>query len=190
MDARSAAGPAGSLPDRKRFTVAEVFAMQEAGVFDAGDFELIQGDLLVVAAKKNAHEQAKNGLAEALIRAAPASARVAIESSLFLTERDAPKPDLMVYPRTLAPEDVRGGDVLLLVEIAEESLAKDLGVKAALYAAHGVQEYWVIEAQSRRTHVHQGPLAEGAWRSIRIVEGAEPIAPAAFPELRLTLSRV
>ena len=60
---------------------------------------------------------------------------------------------------------VRGEDVLLTIEIAVTSLAYDRGVKAALYARHGVREYWVIEPIRRTAWVHTRPGPDG-WASV------------------------
>jgi Putative restriction endonuclease len=52
---------------------------------------------------------------------------------------------------------VRGSDALLVVEVAETSLAYDLKTKAMIYAAHGVPEYRVINASTLMTTVHTQP---------------------------------
>ena len=36
-------------------------------------------------------------------------------------------------------------DVLLLVEVADSSLACDRGIKLALHARHGVPEVWIVD---------------------------------------------
>ncbi|MBC7669737.1 MAG: hypothetical protein H7236_15110 [Gemmatimonadaceae bacterium] len=38
--------------------------------------------------------------------------------------------------------EVRGGDVLRLIEVADSSILHDLRVKAELDARHGVTDYW------------------------------------------------
>ncbi|WP_288581942.1 Uma2 family endonuclease, partial [uncultured Methylobacterium sp.] len=40
-------------------------------------------------------------------------------------------------------------------------LAYERGRKAALYARHGVREYWVIDAQERTASVHREPATAG-----------------------------
>jgi Uma2 family endonuclease len=47
-------------------------------------------------------------------------------------------PDILVHPAGIKTPDVRGVDALLVVEIADTSLAYDLQMKAQLYASHGV----------------------------------------------------
>ena len=62
-------------------------------------------------------------------------------------------------------------DVHLLIEIAASSLAYDRRIKPRIYARHGIKEYWVIDADERRTFVHRGPNGE-SWSSI-VEHGAQ-----------------
>jgi Uma2 family endonuclease len=171
MDARQAthASDTAREIERHRFNVDEVIAMQDAGVVAAGDYELLDGDLCVVAAKKNDHEIIKRKLAAWLIRHLPEQLCVAVEASLFLDAHNAPEPDIMIHADALLPEDVRGSDVLLLIEIADQSLTKDLGPKADLYGAHGVGEYWVIDAATRTTHLHKRSADQTGWHSVTAI---------------------
>ena len=178
MDARHATTgfDAPTLP-RHRFTVADVLAMQAAGVIRDGQVELLGGELVTMAAKKNDHEIIKNDLVAWLIRNLPHHLRVAVESTLYLDDANAPGPDILVYPRAIPPEEVRGSDVVLLVEVATESLRQDLGFKADLYARHGVSLYWVVDASLTQAHVHADPLpASGSWSRIAICGQAEQLA--------------
>ena len=59
---------------------------------------------------------------------------------------DAELRDFCVFKRSLAPSNVRGRDVELVVEIADTSLAYDRGLKVEIYTAYGVHEVWVIDA--------------------------------------------
>lgn len=178
MDARHATAglDAPTLP-RHRFTVADVHAMQAAGVIHDGQVELLGGELVTMAAKKNEHEIIKNDLVAWLIRNLPQHLRVAVESTLYLDGANAPEPDILVYPRAIPPEEVRGSDVVLLVEVATESLRQDLGFKADLYARHGVGLYWVVDASLMQAHVHADPLpASGSWSRIAIRAQGEQLA--------------
>jgi hypothetical protein len=86
-------------------------------------------------------------------------------------------PDLLVHPNAIATPDVRGSDALLVMEVAETSLAYDLKTKAMLYAAYGVPEYWVIIATTLMTTVHTQPsgnaYACGARDRARQAAGAD-----------------
>ena len=67
----------------------------------------------------------------------------------------------MIYPRGIKLEEVKGSDILLAIEVAVTSLGYDRGLKARLYAHHGVNELWVIDAE-RSVNVH--PFGSGLRR--------------------------
>jgi Uma2 family endonuclease len=61
--------------------------------------------------------------------------------------------------------------------------------KARLYARHGIREYWVIDANERRTFVHTGPTADG-WSSIVERGPDEALTTAALPGFALKLGDI
>jgi Uma2 family endonuclease len=75
-------------------------------------------------------------------------------------------------------------DVLLLVEVADGSLAYDRGPKLALYARHGVPEVWIIDVVGRAVEICREPGNEGYAERRRVAEGA----PALVPGLAIELS--
>ena len=161
---------AGEGYDRRAWTVDELRALAKAGLFDDSEpFELIEGELLAVNAKHNRHEIWKRSLNYLLFDALKRRFAIAVESTLFLDAISAPEPDIMVYPRGILPEDVRPTDVLLLVEVTDSSQARDLVLKAGLYARHRVPHYWVLDAENRRAIVHAVPI-EGRYSAVETHE--------------------
>jgi Uma2 family endonuclease len=79
-------------------------------------------------------------------------------------------PDILVHPAAIPRAKVRGGNALLVVEVADTSLRYDLSTKAPIYAAYGVREYWVINAVTLAMMVHRKP-------SGKIYEAVEEAAP-------------
>jgi Uma2 family endonuclease len=157
---------------RRAFTVDDISRMIEAGVLGEDEnFELIEGDLVVMAAKHVGHDGIKNALNMALARSAPDGAFVAIECTLQLAMDILVEPDIAIVSRAVYAAArksfarPRPQDVPLLIEIAASSLAYDRGVKARLYARHGIREFWVIDADARITWVHTGPSGD-TWSSI------------------------
>ncbi|KSB88449.1 hypothetical protein AS593_19195 [Caulobacter vibrioides] len=177
--------PPLDLPHRL-FTTEDVFRMVQAGVLAENEnIELIDGEIVVMAAKKNAHEITKSILIEQLARTMPGEMRLGVETTLYLTERLFVEPDLMLYPRRIKPEDLSGEHIALLIEVADESRAYDLGVKAGIYAQHGVADYWVVDVLARRAVVHRRPSDDG-YRSIEVVEG--DLKALLLPDLRIALA--
>ena len=48
---------------------------------------------------------------------------------------------------------------MLLVEVAETSLAYDRSTKLRLYAEAGIAEYWIVDCTAESVEVHRTPDA-------------------------------
>ena len=172
---------AEGLP-RRRFTIAEVEAMVQAGVMDEDErVELIGGELVPMSPKGRRHEAVKIGLVDRWIRARPENCVVAQETTFRLGEDTYLEPDVVIYPRATGLAGLAGASVLLVVEIADSSLRYDIGRKAALYASFGVRELWVIDAVRLTTRVFREPAADG-YRNARDFGPADRLAPLIAPE--------
>jgi len=98
-----------------------------------------------------------------------------------------PEPDL-AWIRKLTSKRIRPthDDVLLLREVTDSSLKQDLGEKAALYAAHEIEEYWVVDVDAELVHVHREPYG-GRYASVKVVCKPTSIAPLSQPLAKLDL---
>lgn len=173
---------------RRAFTVDEIIAMQDAGIIsEEENFELIEGDIVPMGPKYSAHERIKSKIAMALVRACPSDLIVGFETSIFLSPNTFVEPDISLYAERLRSQEVRGPDVQLAIEVAASSLAYDLDLKAKLYALHGVQEYWVVDANERIAFIHHGP-SETGWASVTRRGPDEPLSCAAVPEFKFRLA--
>jgi len=106
--------------DRRAFTVDEVLRMQEAGIISEDEnFELIEGEIVPMQAKTHAHELLKSALNIAVVRALPDRLWVGVETTIYLTPNTFVEPDLVVYPRGLKLETVKGSDIELAIEVAQ-----------------------------------------------------------------------
>ena len=76
-----------------------------------------------------------------------------------------------------------------MVEIADSSLAYDLGLKARLYAGFGIAELWVINAVTLQTRIHRDPTPTG-YRTIADLPPGERLVPLLVPSLAVTLSEL
>jgi Uma2 family endonuclease len=149
---------------RRSFTVDDISRMMEAGILgEEESFELIEGDLVMAAAKHVGHDKIRFVLNRVFNRVAPDDLFVALEPTLQLAKDVLLEPDTALIQESVydaasktfarpRPEDIR-----LVVEVAASSLSYDRGIKARLYARHQIPEYWVIDAAERKTFVHTGP---------------------------------
>jgi Uma2 family endonuclease len=143
---------------RWRWTVAEIERMAADGYFrDDERFELVGGEIVPMSPKGRRHEIIRGALAFRFSRQAPDGVFVVSEPQFNLDGDTYLHPDILVHPTAVLTPDVRGGDVLLAVEVADSSLHYDLSAKAPVYASYGVREYWVINAVTLATMVHRKP---------------------------------
>lgn len=179
----AAAGIAiGVAEEAAKFTLDDVFEMMRIGALDPdAKVELIDGELVEMSPQNSPHMYARHAIGRRLIRELGDGVYVHIEGTLRLAPRTAPSPDIFIHAASIRAEDVRGPDVLLLIEIADSSLTRDLRAKAELYARLGVPDYWVVDAVGRRIFVHRGPTADGYGKVIEVQSGGE-VAPLAFPD--------
>lgn len=175
-------------PERRRFTADDLLAMETAGILDPQErVELIDGEIITMAAKSPRHEDVRTELADRFALQRPAGVKIAQEPAFKLSEYWEPEPDLLVFPGDLLVSGVRGEAALLVVEIAVTSLSTDLKVKAPMYAAHGVRECWVVDAVRLVTHVHRTPGPDG-YASIEAIPAGQRIVPLLVPALGTTLA--
>ena len=76
--------------------------------------------------------------------------------------------------------------MLLLVEVADSSLAYDRGAKLALYARHGVAEVWIVDLTDRAVELFREPGADGYAVRERVIAGA--VSPRLVPDLAVDVT--
>ncbi len=63
-------------------------------------------------------------------------------------------------------------DVLLIIEVADTSLAYDRDVKLPPYARHGIPEVWIVDLENRCLHVFTGAAETGYQQTQTLAEPA------------------
>lgn len=178
-------------PARHRLTVADFRRMGEAGILGPEDrVELIAGEIIDMSPIGSLHAALVSRLAMLFSRHVGDKAVVWIQNPLLLDDVSQPQPDLAILrPRADFYRDGFPGpaDVLLAIEVADTSLAFDRGVKAALYAAAGIPETWVIDAGTLRTHRFRRPPGGGPAVE-DVVAANEPLAGGSEPLTGLTIT--
>ncbi len=181
---------------RRAFSVDDIRRMMEAGVIGEDEkFELIEGEIVMAAAKGIVHERIKAALVRAIIRVLPDDLDLGVEATLRLSDKIMVEPDIAVFPRTVLRHAVSGfaqldpGEARLVIEVAVSSLAYDKDLKARLYARHGIREFWVIDANARVTWIHTGPSGE-SWSCIVERGPQEPLKSDGLPGFSVRLADI
>jgi Uma2 family endonuclease len=181
---------------RRAFTVDDIQRMIDAGVIGEDEkFELIEGEVVMMAAKGIVHERIKSALTVAVARALPVDLTIGVEATLRLTNTIMVEPDIAVFPKKLFGKSQSGfaqldaSEARLIIEVAASSLAYDRGLKARLYARHRVTEFWVVDANEMVTWVHTGPSGD-SWTSIVERKPTDALTTPELPGFSVRLSEI
>jgi Uma2 family endonuclease len=176
---------------RHKLTVEDYHQMGEAGIFGPEErVELIEGELIDMSPIGPFHSGLGNALVAAFGHLGRGRAVISVQNPIHLGPRSEPQPDfalLRFRPDSYKSRLPTAADVLLLVEIADNSLRYDREVKMPLYARHAIPEYWLVNLSGQVVEVHRDPdPAQGSYRETRVLaEG--PLAPLRFPDLSLDI---
>ncbi len=173
---------------RRRFTVHDYHHMAEAGILHEDDsVELIEGEIVEMAAIGTRHFVCVNTLNRLLVRAVGDEAIVSVQNPVQLNEHSEPQPDLAVirardYKESLpTPEDV-----LLLIEVSDTTLAYDHNTKLPLYAQASIPEVWIVDIGGGFLERHVEPSGN-IYRRVEKARRGETLSSVALTEVVLSV---
>jgi Uma2 family endonuclease len=142
-----------------RWTLDDYEQLIALGLLEGKHVELIQGEILIMASMGEPHALAIMQLNYALLpHFNPATGfHLRIQMPLALPALTSePEPDIAVVGLdTPTNEAGRPISASLLIEVAESSLVYDRDRKGPLYAAAGIQEYWLVNLPERCLEVYR-----------------------------------
>lgn len=179
-----------------RFEIDQYEQMVGAGVFERPigrqRVELLEGTIVQMTPINYAHAIIVDELAEwAFDSFARERFRVRVQNPLLLAaSQSLPEPDVAIVQRGgWGGRHPQPQHVCLVIEVADASLAYDLGAKPRVYAAAGIEEYWVVDLASRVIHVHRDPTTSG-YRAILKCAGSQETAPLVCANARIAPARL
>ena len=175
------------------FTVDEFAKMGEAGIFTEDDrVELIDGEIREMAPIEPLHAGVVNRLTVTLVELLGRSSIVGVQNPLQLDPHNEPQPDISIlvprddYYTTGHPEP---GDTLLVIEVADSSLAYDLHEKAPRYARSMIPEVWVVDLEAEVVRVFTQPGPSG-YANERVASRGAVITSTSVEGLRVDVDEV
>ena len=182
--------PPAYTPQTRKFTVAEYYRMAEAGILKPDErVELIEGEIIVMPPIGPEHADDVDEFNAVFASYAPGRFRIRIQNPVHLDNGSEPQPDAMLL--RLRPGGYRAAhptpaDVLLVIEVADSSLAYDRDVKAHLYGRNGIPETWVRNLPEDCIERFTQPGPDGYAQHTVHYRG-ETITPVSFPDLELAV---
>ena len=167
----------------KRFSLEEYHSMIAAGVFaEDKNFELLEG---LIVRKITIHPD--HWIATGFLRDALQSLGISgcfVHSQEPVTTQDSePEPHVALIKGNR--RDYRAGNpdpnqVILVVEVADSSLAEDRRWKKRIYARAGISVYWIVNVIDRQIEIYtqpSGPNGEPDYKQCQIVgsDGELPV---------------
>lgn len=174
-------------------TVDEFMLLASKGAFekDIGGVELHDGYIVQMNAKYLPHVGMQAMLVRIIGNMLQADKHLTCvsEPTIQFDTYNCREPDVAIYePRAGMNTVLKPDTVRLLIEVANDSLANDLGEKALAYAAGNIPEYWVIDLGGQVTHVHTAPSTDG-YGARRVVRFDESLTSAVLPAI-LVISEI
>jgi Uma2 family endonuclease len=126
--------------------------------------------------KNPAHSLATGLLSDLLALQIPAGYFVSAQEPLTLSESE-PEPDVMVVHgmrRDYRQRHPGAQDVVLVVEVADSTLARDRNLKKPLYATAGIAHYWILNLQEQQLEVFARPSA-GQYLEAAVFKAADRV---------------
>ena len=148
------------------FTSWQYHWLIETGILTTEDkVELIAGEILTMPSMGDEHSDSIEYVNSWLGDRRRRDYIPRCQSTIRLADGFSPDPDfalLRYRPGGYGPHrSPQASDVLLIIEVADASLGRDLGPKALAYARAGVPELWVVDIPHRQVHVLINPSPEG-----------------------------
>ena len=179
-------------PLRRLFTRSEYHTMLEAGILQEDDrVELIEGEIWEMSPIGSKHAACVDRLNMTLAAYLQGKAIVRVQSPIGLNDLSEPQPDLSVLrfrSDFYAEDHPNPGDVVLLIEVADTTLARDRA-KILLCARHSIPEAWLINLQEDVLEIHRRPTPQG-YTEIRQLRRGKTVSPLAFPELQVNVNEI
>ncbi len=174
------------------FTVDTYQRLAELGVLRENDrVELIAGQVVEMSPIGDRHASCVRRLIQLFARSHLEAAIVDVQNPVVLGEHDAPQPDVVLLkPRPDAyPRHPRATDILLVIEVADTTLAYDRDIKIPLYARAGIPEAWVMDIAADRLETYQDPVA-GQYVRVRTASRGDVLTPLQFPHLTFAADEI
>jgi hypothetical protein len=154
--------PPADGPSPWPVTAQRYYRMIEAGVLGKSDrVYLRHGQLVEKMTKNPPHAHTVARLTTLFARLLPAGYLAFPEQPVEITGYHVPEPDVSILRGHWDDYSNRTpalGDVALIIEVADSSLADDRGQVLIDYATAAIPIYWIVNLIDRRVEVYSGPI--------------------------------
>lgn len=167
--------------------------MAEAGIFSPDEcVELVDGKIFKKSKTAPSHAARINRLSHFLARRLDSNAIVSIHNPVELNEFSEPEPDfaLLKYREDFyAARHPRPKDVLLVIEVADNTIDYDREVKIPLYARAKIPQAVIVNLSAGVVEEYTKPV-RGKYSESRELERGQVLTIQKLPDLTLTVDEI
>lgn len=175
------------------FTTNEYEKMAEAGILDEDErVELIAGRILQMSPKGLGHAVASDRANRCLLTRLGGRAIVRNQNPIRLDDASEPEPDLVLaepHEKEYADHHPTAAEVLLVLEVADSSLAYDRNAKSTLYSRAGIPQFLILNLKAREIEDYRDPEPDG-YRTKETYRSDENFALLAFPDVSISVAEL
>jgi Uma2 family endonuclease len=165
------------------YSAKEYFQLVEEGLLDADErVELLDGLIVAKSPQNPPHAATTWRIATRLARLLEGRAIVRSQLPVIAGSFSVPEPDIAVVPVREDEWQSAHPDVCILaVEVSDSTLAQDRLTKSRIYAAAGVQNYWIANLRTRQVEWFSEPDANArVFRTRGVATGTDPLPGTMF----------
>jgi Uma2 family endonuclease len=173
-----------------KWSLQDYHKMIEAGILEGRQVELINGEIVEMSPEGPIHSNNIIKTAHYLERLLQNVAHVREAHPITLSKSE-PEPDIAVVKGTIDNywrSHPTKSDIYLLIEVAQSSVYYDKVVKAKLYAAEGIPEYWLIDLNNNVVIVYTAPQ-NGQYKTVANFNDGI-ITPISFPKITVEVEKL
>jgi len=158
-------------------------------------YELLEGELVMVPSPTTYHQGILRDLGYILsefVRKHELGLVFFAPLDVVLSEESVLQPDILFISkgrsRIVAEENIQGSPDLVVEILSPATAERDRTYKRALYARHGVLEYWIVDPKEKSVEVLA--LGERGFETAGIYEETETMISRVLDVLAIKLSEV
>jgi Uma2 family endonuclease len=158
-------------------------------------YEILDGDLHMVAVPNTDHQRISINLASALlqhVRKGELGQVLEAPFDVVLSEESVVQPDILFVCKErlgiIGELNLQGAPDLVIEILSAGTRSKDLEIKRKIYARFGVQEYWIVDPEAATVEVLV--WSEAGYASAGVYGKSERLSSPLLPELELPLSEI
>lgn len=143
---------------RRKYTYQDYLALPE----DGKRYELIQGELIMVAAPLTVHQIVSRNIEFDLFQSVRKHRLGQVFNApvdVVLSETTVVQPDLLFISNEnsgmITEKNISGAPDLIIEILSPGSAYYDLVAKKELYATHGVREYWIVDPKKQVVEAYE-----------------------------------